>query len=35
MPSSMRDWLRLPSRVAVLLGLGALSIAGAKAATGE
>jgi len=31
----MRDWLRLPSRIALLLGLGALSIAGAKAATGE
>jgi hypothetical protein len=35
MPSSMRDWLRLPSRIALLLGLGALSIAGAKADTSE
>jgi hypothetical protein len=34
MPSSMHDWLRLPSRIALLLGLGALSIAGAKAGTG-
>lgn len=31
MPSSMREWLRLPSRIALLLGLGALSVAGAKA----
>jgi hypothetical protein len=31
MPSSMRDWLRLPSRIAMLLGLGALSVTGAKA----
>jgi len=30
MPSSMRDWLCLPSRIAMLLGLGALSVAGAK-----
>ncbi len=29
MSSSMRDWLRLPSRIALLLGLGALSAAGA------
>jgi hypothetical protein len=35
MRSSMRDWLRLPSQIALLLGLGALSIAGAKADTGE
>jgi hypothetical protein len=34
MPSSIRDWLRLPSRVALLLGLGAFSVAGAKADTG-
>jgi hypothetical protein len=33
MPSSMRAWLRLPSRIALLLGMGALSVAGAKAAT--
>jgi hypothetical protein len=33
MPSSMRDWLRLPSRIAMLLGLGALSVTGAKAGT--
>jgi hypothetical protein len=31
MPSSMKNWLRLPSRVALLMGLGALSAAGAKA----
>jgi len=29
------SWLRLPSRLALLLGLGALSAAGAKADTGE
>src|ERR1700722_6261417 len=34
MPSSMRDWLRLPSRIAMLLGLGALSVAGAEAGIG-
>ena len=32
MPSSMRRWLRLPSRIALLFGVGALSVAGAKAA---
>jgi hypothetical protein len=31
MPSSMRGWLCLPSRIAMLLGLGALSVTGAKA----
>ncbi len=31
MSSSMRDWLRLPSRIAMLLGLGVLSAAHAKA----
>jgi hypothetical protein len=34
MLSSMRDWLRLPSRIALLLGLGAVSLVGAKADTG-
>jgi hypothetical protein len=34
MPSAMRQWLRLPSRIALLLGVGALSVAGAKADTG-
>jgi hypothetical protein len=34
-PSSMRNWLRLPSRIALLFGLGALSVAGANADTGE
>jgi hypothetical protein len=34
MPSSIRDLLRLPSRIALMLGLGALSVAGAKADTG-
>jgi hypothetical protein len=34
-PSSLPKWLRLPSRIALLLGLGALSAAGAKADTGE
>jgi hypothetical protein len=34
-PSSMRNWLRLPSQIALLLGLGALSAAGAKADRGE
>jgi hypothetical protein len=33
MPISVRNRLRLPSRIAVLLGLGALSVAGAKADT--
>ena len=33
MPSSMRTLLHLPSRVALLLGFGALSVAGAKADT--
>jgi hypothetical protein len=32
---SVRDWLRLPSRVALLLGLGALSAAGARADASE
>ena len=31
---SLRRWLRLPSRIALLLGLGALSAAGARADTG-
>jgi hypothetical protein len=31
--SSARGWWRLPSRIALLLGLGALSVAGARAAT--
>jgi hypothetical protein len=31
----MRNWLRLPSRIALLLGLGALSAAGAKSDMGE
>src|SRR5215470_4292369 len=36
MSSSLKNWLRLPSRVALLMGLGALSVAGAKAdAVGE
>lgn len=34
MPSSIRNLLNLPSRIALLLGLGALSVAGAKADTG-
>jgi len=34
MSSSIRDLLRLPSRIALMLGLGALSVAGAKADTG-
>lgn len=34
-PSSMRSWLHLPSRIALLFGLGALSAAGANADTGE
>lgn len=33
-PSSMRRWLYLPSRIALLFGLGALSAAGANADTG-
>jgi hypothetical protein len=32
-PISVRKWLRLPSRVALILGLGALSTAGAQADT--
>jgi hypothetical protein len=32
---SLRRWLRLPSRLALLLGLGALSAAGAQANTAE
>jgi hypothetical protein len=31
MAVSLRDWARLPSRIAVLLGLGALSVTSAKA----
>lgn len=34
-PSSMRNWLRLPSRIALLLGLGALSATATKADTGD
>ena len=34
-PSSTRNWLRLPSRIALLFGLGALSAAGANADTRE
>lgn len=30
-PNSLRKWLRLPSRIALLLGTGALSITGAQA----
>jgi hypothetical protein len=30
-PRSLHGWLRLPSRIALLLGLGALSAAGARA----
>lgn len=32
MQHAKRDWLRLPSRIAMLLGLGAVSVTGAKAA---
>ena len=32
-PRSLRRWLRLPGRVALILGLGALSTAGARAET--
>jgi hypothetical protein len=35
MQSSMRHYLRLPSRIALLLGLGALSVVGARADTGN
>jgi hypothetical protein len=35
LPSSLRKWLCLPSRIALLLGVGALSAAGAKAAVAE
>lgn len=34
-PCSVRSWLHLPSRIALLFGLGALSAAGANADTGE
>ena len=34
MPNRVRDWMRLPSRVALLLGLGALSVADANAHPG-
>jgi hypothetical protein len=33
-PSSLPKWLRLPSRIALLLGLGAFSAVGANADTG-
>ena len=33
--SSLPKWLRLPSQIALLLGLGALSATGARADTGE
>ena len=33
MPRSLRRWSRLPGRVALILGLGALSTAGARADT--
>src|ERR1700738_5313152 len=32
-PRSLRRWLRLPGRLALILGLGALSTAGARADT--
>lgn len=32
-PHSFRRWLRLPSRIALILGMGALSTAGARADT--
>jgi len=35
MPISMHNRLRLPSRIALLFGLGAVSVAGAKANTPE
>jgi len=31
MPRSVGQWLRLPSRIALILGMGALSTAGARA----
>ncbi len=34
-PRSLRRWLRLPGRAALILGLGALSTAGARADTPE
>jgi hypothetical protein len=34
-PSSLRKWLCLPSRIALLLGMGALSATGAEAAVAE
>jgi hypothetical protein len=34
-PCSVRSWLHLPSRIALLFGLGALSAAGANADTAE
>src|SRR6516165_2852076 len=34
-PFSLTKWLRLPSRIVLLLGLGAFSAAGADADTGE
>jgi hypothetical protein len=35
LPSSLRKWLCLPSRIALLLGMGALSATGAEAAVAE
>jgi hypothetical protein len=35
LPSSLRRWLCLPSRIALLLGVGALSATGAEAAVAE
>ena len=35
LPLSSRKWLRLPSRIALLLGLGALTVAAAKPATAQ
>jgi hypothetical protein len=35
LPPSLRKWLSLPSRIALLLGLGALSATGAEAAVAE
>src|SRR5204863_3652707 len=35
LPLSWRKWLRLPSRIALMLGVGALSAASAEAAVAE
>jgi len=35
LPSSLRQWLHLPSRIALLLGVGALTAAAAKPAIAE